>query len=139
MYVVDASVWVARFWTRDPHHSEARTWVFETMSSGGQIFGPAILLAEVAGPLGRRTGEVELGLTAARQLGDLPGLHLLDVDDQMARLSAELAARLRLKGADAVYVAAALIEDMPLVTLDREQSERASRTVTALAPGWIDL
>ena len=135
MYIVDASVWVARFWTRDPHHSEARNWILETMSDGSPVFGPAILLAEVAGPLGRRTGQVELGLTAARQLSNLPGLHLLDVDEQMARLSGELAARLRLKGADAVYVAAAMIEDMPLITLDREQSERASQIVTALAPG----
>ena len=107
------------------------------MSNGGHVLGPAILLAEVAGPLGRRTGQVELGLTAARQLSNLPGLHLLDVDDQMARLSGELAARLRLKGADAVavYVAAAMIEDVPLVTLDREQSVRASHMVTALTPG----
>ena len=105
------------------------------MSNGGHVLGPAILLAEVAGPLGRRTGQVELRLTAARQLSNLPGLHLLDVDDQMARLSGELAARLRLKGADAVYVAAAMIEDVPLVTLDREQSVRASHMVTALTPG----
>lgn len=134
MYIVDASVWVARFWTRDPQHTEARNWVFETLSRGEEVLGPAILLAEVAGPLGRRTGEVELGLTAAQQLSSLPGLRLLDVDEQMARLSGELAARLRLKGADAVYVAASMIENVPLVTLDREQSERASRMVTAFTP-----
>ncbi|MCE2457789.1 MAG: type II toxin-antitoxin system VapC family toxin [Dehalococcoidia bacterium] len=134
MYIVDASVWVARFWTRDPRHTEARSWVFETLSRGEEILAPAILLAEVAGPLGRRTGEIELGLTAARQLGNLPGLRLLDIDEQMARLSGELAARLRLKGADAVYVAAAMIENAPLVTLDREQNDRASRMVTAFTP-----
>ena len=134
MYIVDASVWVARFWIRDPQHTEARNWVFDAMSGGEEILGPAILLAEVAGPLGRRTGEVELGLTAARQLSVLPGLRLLDIDEQMARLSGELAARLRLKGADAVYVAAAMIEDVPLVTLDREQSERASHMVKSITP-----
>ena len=134
MYVVDASVWVSRFWTRDPHHTEARSWVFRIMSSGGQIFGPSILLPEVAGPLCRRTGEVEMGLYAVRQLVSLPGLYLLDVDDQMARLSGELAAQLRLKGADAIYVAAAMLRDVPLITLDTEQRERASRVVTASTP-----
>lgn len=64
----------------------------------------------------------------------LPGLYLLDIDDQMARLSGELAARLRLKGADATYVAAAMLQDMPLITLDSEQRERASRVVTASSP-----
>ena len=133
MYIVDASVWVARFWIHDPHHMEARTWVYETISRGDEILGPAILLPEV-GPIGRRTGEAELGLAAAQQLTSLPGLRLLDIDEQMARLSGELAARLRLRGADAVYVAAAMIENMTLVTLDREQSERASRIVTAFTP-----
>ena len=116
----------------DPHHMEARTWVYETISRGDEILGPAILLPEV-GPI-RRTGEAELGLAAAQQLTSLPGLRLLDIDEQMARLSGELAARLRLRGADAVYVAAAMIENMTLVTLDREQSERASRIVTAFTP-----
>ena len=108
--------------------------MFETLSRGEEILAPAILLAEVAGPLGRRTGEIGLGLAAARQLGNLPGLRLLDIDEQMARLSGELADRLRLKGADAVYVAAAMIENAPLVTLDREQSERASHMVNAFTP-----
>ena len=75
-----------------------------------------------------------MGLIAVQQLISLPGLHILDVDDQMARLSGELAARLRLKGADAVYVAAAVLQDMPLVTLDDEQRERASRVVIASTP-----
>jgi predicted nucleic acid-binding protein len=49
-----------------------------------------------------------------------------------------LAASCRLRGADAVFVALAETLDQPLITLDREILERASRLVEAETPDvWV--
>jgi predicted nucleic acid-binding protein len=44
------------------------------------------------------------------------------------------AAARSLRGADAVYVALADLLDLPLVTWDREQRERAGRRVRVITP-----
>ena len=64
----------------------------------------------------------------------LPALRLVPVDDVLARTAADLAGRLRLRGADAVYIAAAAALQLPLVTWDLEQRERAARVIEVLAP-----
>ena len=51
---------------------------------------------------------------------------LVDLDHQRARLTADVAADLRLRGADATYVAAAQELNLPLVSWDREQIERGA-------------
>jgi predicted nucleic acid-binding protein len=49
-----------------------------------------------------------------------------------------LAARLRLRGADAVYVALAAAYREPLITLDAEMFERASGVAEAFTPEqWL--
>jgi predicted nucleic acid-binding protein len=59
----------------------------------------------------------------------------MPVDDVLARTAASLAGRLRLRGADSVYIAAAATLRLPLVTGDTEQRARASRVIEVLAPG----
>jgi len=49
-------------------------------------------------------------------------------------LAAQLAADHALRGADAVYVAAALRLGLPLVTLDGEQLQRAEAVISTLSP-----
>jgi predicted nucleic acid-binding protein len=56
------------------------------------------------------------------------------VDESLAREAAELAARLRLRGADAVYVAVARKLDLPLVTWDAEQRERGGAAIVVRTP-----
>jgi len=46
--------------------------------------------------------------------------------------AASLAAELGLRGADATYVATAARLNLPMVTLDRDQRERAARRVKIL-------
>ncbi len=49
-------------------------------------------------------------------------------------MAAKVAANLRLRGADAFYVAAASRLDIPLVTWDQEQMERARGLVNVITP-----
>ena len=135
MYVPDASIWVARFWLNDPRHDDALAWVTNVIESGTRLLAPTILLAEVAGSVARRTGDYEEGLKALRTLEDMSyerSLFFSDVGLELGRASANVAARIRLRGMDAIYVATAQYSNFTLVTLDNEQRERASQIVPAL-------
>ncbi len=71
---------------------------------------------------------------ALKFIQGIPGLRLVPVDHPLGRASADLAVRLRLRGADAVYVAVAAHLKIPLVTLDAEQRERAQELIEVRMP-----
>jgi predicted nucleic acid-binding protein len=56
------------------------------------------------------------------------------VDDTLARQAVDVAAQYHLRGGDAVYVAVALRFGSTLITLDRQQRERAQHALTARHP-----
>lgn len=134
MIVVDASVWVSRLNRRDVHHAASRDWLTRQMSQGISLIGPALVLAEVAGAISRTTGRPRLAHRAVGFLARLPGFHVVEIDHRLGTMAAELAARLRLRGSDATYVAAAHILGLPLVTWDDEQRERGGRIIAVRTP-----
>ncbi len=127
--VVDASVVVSRLVPHDVHHDASRRWLRRYIDGGGVVIAPALLLPEVAGAVARRTGVPRLARRAVDAVLRLPGLRLISVDDALARAGARIAARLRVRGGDALYVAAAAELRLPLVTWDVEQRERAAGLV----------
>ena len=95
MYVVDASVWVSRFVPNDVHHQPSYRWLEAALTRGDLLAAPALLLAEVAGAVSRRTGRPELAARAIDLLEQLPNSRLVTVDPQLARLAARLVGQLR--------------------------------------------
>lgn len=77
----------------------------------------------------RRTGEPRLANRLVHRLQELPGLRLVQMDHELARLAASLAAELGLRAADAFYAAVASRLDIPLITLDEDQLQRAAHAV----------
>lgn len=132
--LVDASVWVSRLVAGDVHHAGVTHWFEVQEADGGLFIAPALMLPEVAGAISRKTGAARLARRATRALLALPSLRLVILDAELSEQAAELASDLSLRGADAVYVAAALRLEVPLVTLDREQSQRASAVVEVASP-----
>jgi predicted nucleic acid-binding protein len=128
-FVLDASVWVSRLVSQDEFHAAVKSWMEEQRESGVQFISPALLLAEVGGAISRRTGEARLGKKAITQLENLPGLRLVEMDNELVRQAAKLAAELGLRGADSMYVAVARQLDLPLVTFDVDQRERAGERI----------
>ena len=59
---------------------------------------------------------------------------IIPLDEVLARQAADVAAQHRLRGADAVYVAVALRFGSTLVTLDREQHDRAAAVLHTRYP-----
>ncbi|MSQ13676.1 MAG: hypothetical protein EXR47_06065 [Dehalococcoidia bacterium] len=59
---------------------------------------------------------------------------LVAVERDLGQEAANVASTLRLRGADAVYVALARRLGMPLVTWDREQRGRVAPTICTMTP-----
>jgi len=137
VYVVDASVWVSRFLPDDVHHQTSRRWFEDVIVRGDPLVSPALVLPEIAGALGRRTGDAELALRAVSLLQLLPSLRLVPIDGRLADAAARVASTARLRGADSVYVALAEELGLPLVTWDREQLERTVNRATAVTPDHV--
>ncbi len=127
--VTDASLWVARLVPQDVFHAAARAWMDARRGEGSQFVAPALLLAETAGAITRRTGDSSLGAQAVEHLEHLAGLRLLEMDRALLDEAARLAAELGLRGADSTYVAAASRLQVPLATLDEDQRLRAQARV----------
>ncbi|MFQ6030744.1 MAG: type II toxin-antitoxin system VapC family toxin [Dehalococcoidia bacterium] len=134
MYVVDASVWVSRFLPSDAHYHPSRSWLGGRIEQGEILASPALLLPEVGGAVARRTGSSELASRIISLLLGLSNLRLVPVEADLTRTSAQLASELRLRGADALYVALARQLAVPLVTWDQEQRQRSGDSVAALTP-----
>jgi predicted nucleic acid-binding protein len=132
--IVDASVWVSSLVAQDPHHQESRGWLVRLVQQGETLVVPALALPEVAGAVARRTGSAELGREAARRMLRTPGLRLVALDGNLGEEAADLAADARLRGADAVYAAAARALNLPLFTWDQDLAERATRFIQVSHP-----
>jgi predicted nucleic acid-binding protein len=134
MSVVDASVWVSRLVPQDEHHAQSRDWLEQQTTNGQLLVAPVLLLAEVAGAVTRRTGRMELGRRTIETILRVPGLRLVTLDGRLGLEAARLAAELRLRGADAVYVAVAHRLNLSLVTWDEEQRLRGAAKIVVRTP-----
>jgi predicted nucleic acid-binding protein len=132
--VIDASVFVSALWAADIQHGVSKPWLQDHIDAGTQILVPWLVLSDVAGAVTRRTDDRELGYRASEFIQVIPTLELVDLDAGLALSSTELAIELRLRGADAVYVALAERMGMPLYSWDREQLVRGGQRVTTLSP-----
>ena len=135
MYVPDASVWVARFWRNDPRHADAYEWLQRATQSGQPIYAPTFLLAEVSGAISRRVGTVRSAQEAVREIRTMSTsdeITFFELDEELLNESVDIAARYRLRGADAIYVAVAHVANSTLVTLDNEQRDRAAGLVETI-------
>ena len=138
MVTIDASVLVAAAVPGEPGREAARACLRRVIEAGLPVHEPTLAIVEVTAAIARRTGDGALALQAGRVLLELPGLVLHDLDADAMAAAAHLAADLRLRAADAVYVAVAQTQDSILITLDTEVSERAISRVAARTPTqWL--
>ena len=133
MAVIDASLYVALINDHEVHHTRSWAWFETARADQERIAAPAILLAEVASALGRGPGETE-ARQAAKDLEQSSIIELVPVTQALARRAAAIAAKHRLRGCDAIYVALADRLDDQLVTLDRQQLERGAKVVLTRRP-----
>ena len=138
MITIDASVLVAAASPTDRARSDAVSFLSAAVGADLRIHQPTLSLVEVAAAIARRTGDDGLAQEAATALLGMPGVVVHPLDLGASADAAALAARLQLRGADAVYAATALRHRSTLVTLDEELRSRASFVVDVVAPSeWL--
>ncbi len=132
--VVDASVWMSSYIVGEQYHGISRQLLRRATYAGNLIAGPATLLPEIGGALVRRLNDVSFALEVMTNLLTREDVTLFDVDRTLASVSAQVAAELRLRGYDAVYVALASSLNVPLVTLDDDHLIRAHDSIVVWTP-----
>jgi len=134
MYTLDANVFVRDLDTREPNHAECHMLLDRLQANELPIIVPVLVLTEVAGTISRMRRDPIASRLAADLLRETRNITFLPVDEALAQEAAELAADYALRGADAIYVAVARRHSCTLISLDREQRERAAAVVTARTP-----
>jgi predicted nucleic acid-binding protein len=134
MWTLDTSVYVRAADPNDPDQAMCQALIDTLDDQAVPIIVPRLLLAEVAGAVRRVTRDPIRARLAIETLSSMPHIQLITLDDALIGAAAEIAADYALRGADAVYVAVARRHNCTLVSLDREQRERAAAIVTARTP-----
>ena len=136
--VIDATVWVSRLVHQDTNHAASRLWVNRYIAAGGLLVAPALLAIEVAASISRQTGKFILAKAEAKNLYSIPSMRLMALDSNLLWVAVDVAADLQLRTGDATYVALAHQLNIPLVSWDKEQLQRArSLTVTYTPESYV--
>jgi predicted nucleic acid-binding protein len=131
---IDASVFVSSFTPNEPAYQTSRAFMLTIREQSIPIIVPVLLLPEISAALARGQDKPELGLAFVQELKKLPNTTFIDIDDGMAMLASEIAAKHRLRGSDAVYAAVAIRFGIELITLDKEQLRRLPKVLTVRKP-----
>ena len=132
--VIDASVWVSQLKPQDVNRDASRSWIEQYAFAGGILVATDFLSLEVAAAISRGTGDFLLAKEAVRKLYDFTALNLLPLDSALIKSAIDIATDLQLRAGDALYVALAHQLNIPLVSWDKEQLQKASAIVTTYTP-----
>lgn len=131
---MDASVFLNAFNPAESGSAISKELLARLQAQAVPIIAPTLVLPEIAAAISRGQNDPELARQFASALRRLPHLVLVPLDAALAQQALDAAALHRLRGCDAVYVAAAQRFACPLVTLDRQQYERSQAAVKTYYP-----
>ena len=129
-----ASVWVSTLVSSDTNHALSQRWIDSVIDREETIAEPVVLLAEIAGAVARHTNDEQQAIQGIALVQRIPNLRIVPIDLDLADLAAEIAARLRLPGTDALYTALAQRLGLALITWDIQQRSRSRAVVDAFTP-----
>lgn len=132
--VVDASVLVSAVKPDEPGYHAADRLLNWWVERQARLIVPAIAIPEVLGAAARNARRPLLGRQLLAEYRSRSNFVVIPVDVDLAESAGDIALSQHLKGCDAIYVALARRLKVPLVTLDREQRDRAPADVEVLLP-----
>jgi predicted nucleic acid-binding protein len=109
-------------------------WIEQYMNRGGVFIVPTFLLVEVAASISRRTGQSLQARETIRNLRAISSIHIVPLTPRLINKTIDIAADLQLRAGDAIYVAVAHQQNIPLVSWDKEQVGRAKSLITTYTP-----
>ncbi len=134
MFTIDASVHINALNPGEAGSAESQAFLEQVFQSQKRVFSPTLLLVEIAAAVSRVYGDADRGVALAEAIHFLPGQTWVPLDDVLAQEAGLLAAKYRLRGADAVYAAVAQRSDAILITLDSQQLQRLSPVMDVRKP-----
>ena len=136
LLTLDCSVWVACADPDSPEQMVSRELIVAVKRHGLAVNGPAFLAVELACALARKWRNTAQARRIAHALLADAGVELLPVNHLLLQTALESGRRFFLRGADALYVAAAEISGGRLISWDKEHVERAG----GIRPvDWLEL
>jgi predicted nucleic acid-binding protein len=136
-FVIDASVFLNAFNPLESGSEISKEVLARLQSQSIPVIAPFLLLPETAAAISRGTNNSELAAQFASTLLHLPHLILISLDRALAQQALLIASNHRLRGGDSVYAAVAQRFACPLITLDKEQHERAASVLTTYYPSEL--
>ena len=137
MFTIDASVHLNALNPKEAGSLESQALLERIHQNMMLIYSPTLLLVELAAGIARVFNDASQGVAMAQAVRWLPGYVWVPLDDALAEEAVQLGAKLRLRGADAVYAAVAHHYQATLITLDQQQLGRLSSDVKVQKPGEI--
>ncbi len=134
VYVIDASVFLASVQPPEPAHADARVLLQYVATKKWQVYAPMIVLPEITGSIARNTGDLAHAQNFIWFIRRQIHIEIVNIDERLGHLAADLAAQKRIRGCDAVYVALAQMRNAILITLDQEQRQRVPPGLIARTP-----
>ena len=134
MYCIDASVFINSEIEGEQFHEYSAKLMQKIRERGITIIVPEIVLPEISSAIARGTDDPENALEFVKELKQIPNIVFVPIDMELAEESSRLAAQYRLRGCDAIYVAVAFMFNARLISLDKQQSERAAECIEVATP-----
>ena len=131
--VLDASVAVAAVRVGEPSHPASYDRMLRVLRRADDVVVPTLFTVEVASAL-TRAGESHGTVRSYVAILLAVAAKVPELDPNAADRARETAMALGLRAADAIYVALASAEGLPLCTLDRGIARRAARACEVIAP-----
>ena len=126
MLTVDANVWIAAADPSDEFHAASRRFLIAVARQGLRLYVPAFAHIEMACALARRRHSAAAGQILANALAESPYVVEVALDAQFLAQALLTGTRALLRGADALYVTTAELNQTRLVSWDAELLQRAA-------------
>jgi len=134
MLTIDASVWISAMSTSESDSVGSRTFLDLVGSSQLTVVAPTLLVVEIAAAVARSRNDQALSIELADAVWTLPFIRWIPLDAELTGTALRLAAKCKLRGADAVYAAVASTYACRLISLDQEHLARLGDFVSVQTP-----
>jgi predicted nucleic acid-binding protein len=121
---IDSSVIIASLLKNESRHKEAST-IWQKVLTGKQVaIMPYSVLVEVVAAIKRRTGSRELAIEIKNELMSIDSLSFVILDNESAENASDIAARIGVRGMDAIVIQVAEEYQTDLISFDTEMVKK---------------
>jgi len=137
--VVDSNIFVSSLDPKDIFHSECYPLFEKILNLEIKAFCPTLVLVETACVICRRTNSQEVARKIYKNLAFLPSINWLDITLEVAERACMLGINSGLKGGDAIILQVAEQYNIPILTKDKEITEKAPKNIKVFEPANLPI